>query len=351
MALKPAKKKNRKTTTPKAVEVIVDDSFDKSPEETDPIVKGDAEQVIDLAPQDDSNGSSSTGSAENISSALVPSSTLDRYLVEIRRYPFLSKEEEIQLFYEYQQLGQREAAVKLIMANLRVCVAIASEYGLPGVDQMDLIQEGNVGLLQAMKKFDPTKNVRFYAYAAWWVRAYILRYLLNNFRLVKIGTTQEQRRLFFNLRKEKSKLEREGYVPDPKLLADRLNVRERDVIEMDQRLGNRELSLDQPMTEEGEGTFHDLLPAIQTPVDDQLADTQLRVLFRKALAEFAKTLNEREEDILRNRLLSETPVTLEDLGRKYAITKERTRQLEAKIIKKLRTFMQDHIQDFERLRI
>ncbi len=351
MALKPAKKKNRKTTTPKAVEVIIDDSFDKSPEETDPIVKDDAEQVIDLAPQDDSNGSSSTGSAESISSALVPSSTLDRYLVEIRRYPFLSKEEEIQLFYEYQQLGQREAAVKLIMANLRVCVAIASEYGLPGVDQMDLIQEGNVGLLQAMKKFDPTKNVRFYAYAAWWVRAYIPRYLLNNFRLVKIGTTQEQRRLFFNLRKEKSKLEREGYVPDPKLLADRLNVRERDVIEMDQRLGNRELSLDQPMTEEGEGTFHDLLPAIQTPVDDQLADTQLRVLFRKALAEFAKTLNEREEDILRNRLLSETPVTLEDLGRKYAITKERTRQLEAKIIKKLRLFMQDHIQDFERLRI
>ena len=351
MAIKPVKKKNRKTATPKPVEVILDDSIDKSSGDSDPASKVEEEQIIDLTPPNDPPRSSSTGNEESISSALVPSSTLDRYLVEIRRYPFLSKEEEIQLFYEYQQLGQREAAVKLIMANLRVCVAIASEYGLPGVDQMDLIQEGNVGLLQAMQKFDPTKNVRFYAYAAWWVRAYILRYLLNNFRLVKIGTTQEQRRLFFNLRKEKSKLEREGYVPDPKLLADRLNVRERDVIEMDQRLGNRELSLDQPMTEEGEGTFHDLLPAIQTPVDDQLADTQLRVLFRKALAEFAKTLNEREEDILRNRLLSETPVTLEDLGRKYAITKERTRQLEAKIIKKLRTFMQDHIQDFERLRI
>ncbi|MGD9851441.1 MAG: RNA polymerase factor sigma-32 [Nitrospirales bacterium] len=334
----------------KPVEVIVEDSDEGRPENSDLPSQKTEDQVIDLLPRKVPSPSPSTPSEESLSSALVPTSTLDRYLVEIRRYPFLSKEEEIQLFYEYQQLGQREAAVKLIMANLRVCVAIASEYGLPGVDQMDLIQEGNVGLLQAMKKFDPTKNVRFYAYAAWWVRAYILRYLLNNFRLVKIGTTQEQRRLFYNLRKEKAKLEREGYVPDPKLLADRLNVRERDVIEMDQRLGSRELSLDQPMTEEGEGTFHDLLPAIQTPVDDQLAETQLRVLFRKTLAEFAKTLNEREEDILRNRLLSETPVTLEDLGKKYAITKERTRQLEAKIIKKLRVFMQDHIRDFERLR-
>jgi RNA polymerase sigma-32 factor len=287
---------------------------------------------------------------DSVSTALIPTTTLSRYLAEIRRYPFLSKEEELQLFHEYQQLGTREAAVKLILANLRVCVAIASEYGLAGIDQMDLIQEGNVGLLQAMKKFDPTKNVRFYAYAAWWVRAYILRYLLNNFRLVRIGTTQEQRRLFYNLRREKANLERQGYVPDPKLLADRLHVRERDVVEMDQRLGNWELSLDQPMTEDGEGTFHDLLPSAQTPIDDQLADTQLRVIFRQKLAEFAHTVTEREEDILRNRLLSETPVTLEDLGKKYKITKERTRQLEAKIIKKLREFMKKDILDFEHLR-
>ncbi len=287
---------------------------------------------------------------ESLSTALTPTTTLSRYLAEVRRYPFLSKEEELQLFHEYQQLGTREAAVKLILANLRVSVKIASEYGLAGLDQMDLIQEGNVGLLQAMKKFDPTKNVRFYAYAAWWVRAFVLRYLLNNFRLVKIGTTQEQRRLFYNLGKEKAKLERQGYVPDPKLLADRLNVRERDVVEMGQRLGSWELSLDQPMTEDGEGTFHDLLPAVQTPVDDQLGNTQLRLLFRKKLAEFAKSLTEREEDILRNRMLSETPVTLEDLGKKYSITKERSRQIEANIIKKLRDFMKNEIHDFELLK-
>jgi len=285
------------------------------------------------------------------SSPLVPGTALNRYLAEIRRYPFLSKEEEIQLFHEYQTQGSREAAVKLILANLRVCVAIASEYAHTGADQMDLIQEGNVGLMQAIKKFDVTRNVRFYAYAAWWVRAFILRYLLNSHRLVKIGTTQEQRKLFYNLKKEKAKLERLGFVPDAKLLADRLQVRERDVVEMDQRLGGWELSLDQPINSaEGDGTFLDLLPSQSPRIDETLAEDQLRVLFRKKLAEFAKTLNEREEDILRNRLLSETPLTLEELGQKYSITKERSRQLEAKIIKKLRDYMKSELKDFDELR-
>lgn len=282
--------------------------------------------------------------------AVVPVTTLQRYLAEVRRYPYLSKEEELRLFHEYQVQGSREAAMKLILANLRVSVAMAAEYLHAGADQMDLIQEGNVGLMQAIKKFDPTKNVRFYAYAAWWARAYILRYLLNNFRLVKVGTTQDQRKLFYNLRKEKAKLEREGFAPDTKLLADRLNVRERDVIEMDQRLGNWELSLDQPLTQDTDGTLLDVLPAQGVPVDEQLADIELRSIFREKLAQFIKTLGEREEDILRNRILSETPVTLEDLGHKYNITKERTRQLEARIIKRLRDYMKKEVKDFDRLR-
>ena len=324
------------------------DSSEEMPDEELEIMV--SAQELAEAPPPSSSNEASEQSWGSVSSALVPTTTLDRYLVEIRRYPFLTKEEELRLFYEYREKGRNDAAVKLILANLRVSVAIASEYGHVGIDQMDLIQEGNVGLLQAIKKFDPTRNVRFYAYAAWWVRAFILRYLLNNFRLVKIGTTQEQRKLFFNLRKEKAKLQQEGFIPDPKLLADRLKVRERDVVEMDQRLGSWELSLDQPMTDEGEGTFHDLLPSPQLGVDEQLAKNQLRVVFRKKLAEFAETLNEREEDILRNRLLSETPITLEDLGKKYSITKERARQLEAKIIKRLRAFMKNELKDFERLR-
>jgi len=283
--------------------------------------------------------------------AVVPVTGLQHYLAEIRRYPYLSKEEELLLFHEYRTQGSREAAVKLIMANLRVSVAIASEYLHTGADHMDLIQEGNVGLMQAIKKFDPAKNVRFYAYAAWWSRAYILRYLLNNYRLVKIGTTQDQRKLFYNLKKEKAKLEREGFAPDTKLLADRLNVRERDVIEMDQRLGNWELSLDQPIGPEQDGTLLDVLPSQQTPADELIADNELRVVFRKKLAEFTKSLDEREEDILRNRLLSETPLTLDDLGAKYGITKERTRQLEARIIKRLRDYMKKEVKDFDRLRV
>jgi RNA polymerase sigma-32 factor len=283
--------------------------------------------------------------------AVAPITGLQQYLAEVRRYPYLSKEEELLLFHEYQTQGSREAAVKLIMANLRVSVAIASEYLHTGADHMDLIQEGNVGLMQAIKKFDPSKNVRFYAYAAWWSRAYILRYLLNNFRLVKIGTTQDQRKLFYNLKKEKSKLEREGYAPDTKLLADRLHVRERDVIEMDQRLGNWELSLDQPIGEEQDSTLLDILPSQQAGADDVIADKELRVLFHQKLAEFTTTLDEREEDILRNRLLSETPLTLDHLGAKYGITKERTRQLEARIITRLRDYMKKDVKDFDRLRM
>lgn len=284
------------------------------------------------------------------STAIVPTTTLQHYLAEVRRYPFLSKEEELRLFEEYRVRGSPEAAVKLILANLRVSVAIAAEYHHTGADQMDLIQEGNVGLMQAIKKFDPTRNVRFYAYAAWWARAYILRYLLNTFRLVKVGTTQDQRKLFYNLRKEKAKLELQGFVPDAKLLADRLNVRERDVIEMDQRLGSWELSLDQPFSQDTDGTLLDVLPAQGTPTDDQLADSELRAIFRDKLSSFAKTLNERDEDILRNRILSETPLTLDDLGRKYQITKERTRQLEARIIKRLKDYLKKEIKDFDYLR-
>jgi RNA polymerase sigma-32 factor len=312
------------------------------PSENDLAVEMTADSpVIDLNPD---------GQAKVDTTAVAPITGLQQYLAEVRRYPYLSKEEELLLFHEYQTEGSREAAVKLIMANLRVSVAIASEYLHTGADHMDLIQEGNVGLMQAIKKFDPSKNVRFYAYAAWWSRAYILRYLLNNFRLVKIGTTQDQRKLFYNLKKEKSKLEREGYAPDTKLLADRLHVRERDVIEMDQRLGNWELSLDQPIGEEQDSTLLDILPSQQAAADDVIADNELRVLFRKKLAEFAKTLDEREEDILRNRLLSENPLTLDDLGEKYGITKERTRQLEARMITRLRDYMKKDVKDFDRLR-
>jgi len=308
------------------------------------------ELVDDLFEKKSSRAAGERAAADS-STAVAPITTLQRYLAEVRRYPFLSKEEELALFREYQTTDSRESAVKLILSNLRVSVSIAAEYLHTGADHMDLIQEGNVGLMQAIKKFDPTKNVRFHAYSAWWVRAYILRYLLNTYRLVKVGTTQDQRKLFYNLRKEKAKLEREGFAPDAKLLADRLNVSERDVVEMDQRMGSWEVSLDQPLTHDADsGTLLDILPAQEAPADEQLANLQLRRLFRKKLAEFSKTLAERDQDILRNRILSETPVTLEDLGRKYGITKERTRQLEARLIDRLRDYIKKDVADFDHLR-
>jgi len=327
------------------------DTHEDAPLDPEVLTSSDQESSATLAAVELSPPPNQSESASSETTSVVPSTALQQYLAEIRRYPYLSKEEELRLFQEYQTQGSREAAVKLIMANLRVSVAIASEYLHTGADHMDLIQEGNVGLMHAIKKFDPTKNVRFYAYAAWWSRAYILRYLLNTYRLVKVGTTQDQRKLFYNLKKEKAKLEREGFAPDTKLLADRLNVRERDVIEMDQRLGNWELSLDQPIGENQDGSLFDILPSQQQPADEQLADHQLRLLFRTKLAEFIKTLEERDEDILRNRILSDNPLTLDDLGNKYGITKERTRQLEARIIKRLRDFIKKDIKDFDRLRI
>jgi len=287
---------------------------------------------------------------EHPDTALVPYDPLQRYLAEVRRYPFLTKEEELHLFHDFQTTGNRESAVKLILSNLRVSVAIAAEYLHSGADYLDLIQEGNVGLMQAIRKFDPAKGSRFHSYAAWWVRAYILRYLLNTYRMVKIGTTQDQRKLFYNLNKEKRKLEREGFAPDTKLLADRLNVRERDVIEMGQRLGSWDLSLDAPLGPDQDGTLLDVLPSQATPADESLAHAELRELFRKKLAEFATTLDDRYADILRNRILSETPLTLDDIGKKYNISRERARQLEEKIIKRLRDFIKKEVKDFEALK-
>jgi len=324
---------------------VLDDDMDVSPEVLP------ADQVEDLATAVGETALRQPRTeAEGEDRALAPSDPLRRYLAEVRKYPFLSKEEELQLIHDFQKTGDRDAAIKLILSNLRVGVAIAREYMHAGADMLDLIQEGNVGLMQAIRKFDPSKGVRFYSYAAWWVRAYILRYLLNNYRLVKIGTTQDQRKLFYNLNKEKRNLERQGYVTDPKLLADRLHVREREVVEMEQRLGSWDISLDQPLGPDSEDTLMEVLPSHATPADEQLAEEELRELFRRKLGAFASTLDDRYADILRNRILSENPMTLDDIGRKYNISRERARQLEEKIIKRLREYMKKEIKDFDMLK-
>ncbi|MHB8482407.1 MAG: RNA polymerase factor sigma-32 [Nitrospiria bacterium] len=278
---------------------------------------------------------------------LVPYDPLKKYLSEIRKYPFLSREEEIDLARRYKEQGDMEAISRLILSNLRLVYYIAREYKQSAFPLMDLIQEGNIGLMVAIKKFDPYKGIRVGTYASWWIRAFILRYIINNFRLVKVGTTQAQRKLFFNLEKEKQKILAMGYDPDIKLLAGNLQVKEKEIVEMDQRMGNWEVSLDAPLNGDTEETFGRNLPSGDPPLDDQIAEEDLKDLFHEKLMQFAKTLNERDSDILHARILSESPMTLLEIAGKYHISKERARQLEEKVLKNMKSYMEKEIKDFK----
>jgi RNA polymerase sigma-32 factor len=271
--------------------------------------------------------------------ALVPLDPLQRYLAEIRRFKILSREEEHDLAVQYKEYGDLEAAYKLVTANLRLVVMIAREYQKAFKTLLDLIQEGNMGLMEAVKNFDPYRGVRFPSYAVWWIRAYMIRYIMNDWRMVKIGTTQAQRKLFFNLQQEKEKLEAEGLTPGPKLLAQRLQVKEDEVVEMEQRLASRDLSVDVPMGDDDESTMLSFLPDSKQTPEEQFADAQYHELLHDRMEQFAKTLKDKELVIYRERLLNEEPATLREIGEKYGISRERVRQIEERVKKKLKTFL------------
>src|SRR5437763_15956065 len=224
---------------------------------------------------------------------LARADALQRYMADVAKHPLLPREEAHRLAVQFSKSRDPEIAYRLVTANLRLVVKIAHEYRRAAFNLLDLIQEGNVGLMHAVQKYDPFRGVKLSSYAAWWIRAYILRYLMDNWRMVKLGTTQAQRKLFFNLRKEQEKLLRQGFEAQPKLLAERLDVSEQDVREMDQRLGNDEFSLDAPMgggADEARQTHGERLVQPEAPVDEQLADEELRRIFKEKLAEFGKTL-------------------------------------------------------------
>jgi len=273
---------------------------------------------------------------------------LQRYLVEIRRYKLLTKEEEHQLALTYRENKDPDAAYKLITSNLRLVVKIALEFHRAWVmNLLDLIQEGNIGLMQAVKKFDPYKGVRLSSYASFWIRAYILRFILDNWRLVKIGTTQAQRRLFFNLQKEKAKLEALGYSAEPKKLAEAMGVKEKEVIQMDQRMSSWEASLDAPMRDDADGSLMDFLPGNKELIDGKLEDNEIKSILYDKLKDFQKTLKDKELDIYQNRLLAEDPATLQEIGDKYGITRERTRQIEERLLRKIKDFLKEEIPGIE----
>jgi RNA polymerase sigma-32 factor len=277
--------------------------------------------------------------------ALVPFDPLQRYLTEIRRFPLLSREQEHDLAVQYKEYGNLEAAYKLVTANLRLVVMIAREYQKAFKNLLDLIQEGNMGLMEAIKNFDPYRGVRFPSYAVWWIRAYMIRYIMNDWRMVKIGTTQAQRKLFFNLQKEKDRIEAEGLTAGPKLLAERLNVKEDEVVEMQQRLGSRDLSVDVPIGEDEEATLLNFLQDSKQTPEEQIAETQYRDLLRDKMDQFARGLKDKELVIYRERLLNEEPLTLREIGDKYGISRERVRQIEERVKKKLKTYLNKELKD------
>ena len=271
---------------------------------------------------------------------LVPFDPLKRYLYEVGKFNLLSREEELALAIRVREDQDQEAAYRLVTSNLRLVVKLAMDYHRSWTKNLlDLIQEGNIGLLQAVKKYDPYKGVKFSYYASFWIKAYILKFILDNWHLVRVGTTQAQRKLFFNLKKEKERLLAQGYEPTTKLLADRLSVREKDVVEMDRRLNGWAVSLDAPVNRESGESYINFLPSDVQETDNFLANKELKYLLLDKLAEFRKTLKSRDQDILDNRILSEDPATLQDMGAKYEVSRERIRQLEERIKKGVKNYL------------
>jgi len=282
------------------------------------------------------------------SGALVPLDPLSRYLSEIRRFPLLSREEETVIARRYHEHHDREDAFRLVTANLRLVVKIALEFARASKNVLDLIQEGNVGLMEAVKNFDPYRGIRFPSYAVWWVRAYIYRYLINNWRLVKIGTTQAQRKLFFNLRKESERLEAQGFRPEPKLLAQRMGVKESEVREMQERMSQSEVSLDQPAGPAEDATaLVDVIPDDSANPEERAAADEWRNFARERVEEFAATLKDKELEIFNSRLLTDEPATLQEIGERFGISRERVRQIETRLKNRLRDFIRSKAADID----
>ena len=275
---------------------------------------------------------------------------LKRYLMEIRKFPLLTREQELALAKKWWEEKDLQAAYQLVVSNLRLVVKIAFEYQRAYSNLLDLFQEGNLGLMQAVKKFDPYRDVKLSSYASWWIRAYILKFLIDNWSLVKIGTTQAQRKLFFRLKKEKGRLEAMGFDPGPKLLAGTLNVSKDAITEMDQRLEGGDLSLNAPLEEDVGQTYMDVLPSSET-LEDTVADTEFKEILGRKIQEFTRTLKDKEAFLLENRLMADEPLTLQEAGDRLKISRERARQIEKRVVDKLRTYLKDQFPDLEGIQV
>jgi RNA polymerase sigma-32 factor len=280
--------------------------------------------------------------------ALVPYDPLQLYLYEIKKYKLLTKEEETELAIRVKEYNDEEAAYRLVTSNLRLVVKIAMDFHRYWTKSLlDLIQEGNLGLIQAVRKFDPYRGIKFSYYSSYWIKAYMLSFIMKNWKLVKIGTTQTQRKLFYNLAKEREKLISQGIMPETKLLAERLNVKETDIEEMTQRLGGGEVSINAPVGDGGKEEYSSFLPDDRMDIDDQLSEIQGRTVLLDKLEEYRKTLKGKELDIFESRIMSDNPLTLQELGDKYNISRERVRQIQARIVNNIKKWLSEEIPDFD----
>lgn len=274
----------------------------------------------------------------------VPTTSLEHYVAEISNYALLSRREEYDLAMKYKKDGDLEAARKLITHNLRFVIKVSNEYKDYGISIMDLIQEGNIGLMKAVQRFDPTRGYRLISYAVWWIRAYIQNYIMRTYRLIKLGTTEAQRKLFYKLRSTKLKMGITDETPTPKeynAIAKELKVPLKSVIEMDQRMTSRDVSLNALISKTGEkATYLDFLQDQAASQEEVISSIQEQEKVKRNLKIALKSLNEREQHIVKNRLLKPKPLTLEELSKELKISKERVRQIEKIALRKMKDFLE-----------
>ena len=274
-----------------------------------------------------------------------------RYMAELSRYPPLTREEEQELARRYRETGDEQALFRLITANLMLVVRIALGYRRAARNLLDLIQEGNVGLLQAIERFDPEVGVRLPTYAAYWIRAYMVKFLLDNVRLVRVGTTNARRKLLRNLRREKERLERAGYEAGPRLLAEHFGVSQADVEDVERALASREVSLDAPASVGDDRPAAEVIadPRLEN-VEEQVAARELRDRFEAVIRPFRETLSERDRVLLDERILSDSPKTLQEIGDRFGTTREAVRQAESRLLSKLKAVIERDLGDLAQVR-
>jgi len=343
-----AKKKTAKSkvSSPQVDEVDTSSEYidveaeliDEELTEADVIEASENEDETPLDEGIDLSGISESQSDSSASKSLAATDAMGQYMAEVARYPVLSKEEEHALAIRYKETGDAKAAEALVTANLRFVVKVAAEYTKFGAKLIDLVQEGNVGLMHAVKEFNPYKGVRLITYAVWWIRGYIQEYLMRQYSMVRIGTTANQRKLFYQLQKQQKELEDIGFREGVKLLSGRLGISEQEIESMHKRLTQRDVSLDQPVANaDGSTTLMDFQTEdYDDSIIELLGTAEEVALLNEKIDEIRPSLNERELEILDDRLLAEDPVTLQEIGEKHGVSREAVRQMEVRVIKKLR---------------